>query len=436
MGDLRQPLNVFVRLELGYASFSQRSLTKVTQGLTISPKTFLKTISDYLTTSIGEAKEFEEKHKIETDPAIEKTLENRFKRYGSPDYHSRFFVAAKTFEGVKEYSSKLFVLELTKVSDRAEELEFLSRWTDAINKKSVYLNFRVRLPALHISAERGHLEIVKALLSAKADPNAVRTDIGTTALYSAAQNGHLEIVEALIVWGADLNIPDKDGWTPLMHLVFTNDAKVINLAISYGANIDFKNNNGHTALDIAKGQNKVIAQQVLEKRTRNIHRTDFHPPLPPQSARSSGSGKFLRASSEIISDGSNSNSASLPPLDGSLLLADVAVRKLLRNPASSKPAQISGLNEASEVPTTKAEEEVEFSKSKEYPYSKYPTTESLKPEDPNYYEVPSDGSYLSALSGEKPSSNAAIPNSKGAAQSMAQKLSGPQKSPKPSQGIT
>ena len=45
--------------------------------------------------------------------------------------------------------------------------------------------------------EGGHLEIVKTLISAGANPNATKGVFNTTILMLAVEGGHLEIVEAL-----------------------------------------------------------------------------------------------------------------------------------------------------------------------------------------------------------------------------------------------
>lgn len=63
-----------------------------------------------------------------------------------------------------------------------------------------------------------------------------------------------------------------------MHLVFTDSVEVIESAIAYGAKIDVRNNNGHTALDIAKGQGKTNAANILHKveyRIANSHRREL-----------------------------------------------------------------------------------------------------------------------------------------------------------------
>lgn len=58
--------------------------------------------------------------------------------------------------------------------------------------------------ALMEGASKGHVDVVKALLSKNADLNAT-TRNGNTALMEAAMNGHTPIVEAILVRGAHVD---------------------------------------------------------------------------------------------------------------------------------------------------------------------------------------------------------------------------------------
>jgi serine/threonine-protein phosphatase 6 regulatory ankyrin repeat subunit B len=69
--------------------------------------------------------------------------------------------------------------------------------------------------ALMTASYEGHLEVVQALLAAKANVNARRND-GGTALMMASQEGHLEVVRALLDAKADVNARRYDGATALM----------------------------------------------------------------------------------------------------------------------------------------------------------------------------------------------------------------------------
>jgi uncharacterized protein len=73
------------------------------------------------------------------------------------------------------------------------------------------------IPACH----RGHVEAVKMLLTTAIDKDHVN-NLGWTALMEAVVLGdgglrHTEVVRLLVAAGADVNIPDRDGITPLLH---------------------------------------------------------------------------------------------------------------------------------------------------------------------------------------------------------------------------
>lgn len=75
--------------------------------------------------------------------------------------------------------------------------------------------------ALIPAADRGHVEMVRALLSTDVAVDHVN-DLGWTALLEAVILGeggppHQEIVRLLIDAGASVNLPDRDGVTPLQH---------------------------------------------------------------------------------------------------------------------------------------------------------------------------------------------------------------------------
>ena len=67
--------------------------------------------------------------------------------------------------------------------------------------------------ALHWAAEKGFLDVVKALLQHGAAPNIYDTD-RNTALHLSAKKGHTTVVKALLGAGADSSAKDKFGLTP------------------------------------------------------------------------------------------------------------------------------------------------------------------------------------------------------------------------------
>ncbi|MGD2180233.1 ankyrin repeat domain-containing protein [Lusitaniella coriacea] len=115
---------------------------------------------------------------------------------------------------------------------------------------------------------------------------------GCTLLWTAAHNGYIEAVHKLIELGALIDMPNqKDGWTPLMiavdsHIPWTfgtqtifgkqesHQVEVVNILLQGGANINYRGNNGETALRLAREfeQNQGFEKNVLDAA---IHEMEF-----------------------------------------------------------------------------------------------------------------------------------------------------------------
>jgi ankyrin repeat protein len=76
------------------------------------------------------------------------------------------------------------------------------------------------------AAEKGHVEVIQALIDGGADVNARDGELNT-ALTWAANEGKVDAVKTLIAGGADVNIQNKSGTTPLTRaLLYKRDAVV------------------------------------------------------------------------------------------------------------------------------------------------------------------------------------------------------------------
>lgn len=75
---------------------------------------------------------------------------------------------------------------------------------------------------------------------------------GFYALHCASRRGDAAAVHHLASTGYDVNIPDGDGYTPLMLAAREGHAAVCELLISHGARCDIKTTRGETALSMAR----------------------------------------------------------------------------------------------------------------------------------------------------------------------------------------
>jgi ankyrin repeat protein len=71
---------------------------------------------------------------------------------------------------------------------------------------------------------------------------------GMTAMLLAAREGSVTGVQALVEAGADMNVPDRDGTTPLVMAIINRHNDVAKLLIEKGAQLDLADSVGMTAL--------------------------------------------------------------------------------------------------------------------------------------------------------------------------------------------
>jgi ankyrin repeat protein len=91
------------------------------------------------------------------------------------------------------------------------------------------------------AADRGHVEIIRELLKTDIRVNHINR-IGWTALLEAVILGdggkrHTEVVRLLVDAGADVNLPDKDGVTPLAHAKNRKFFDIVTILESSGAQV-------------------------------------------------------------------------------------------------------------------------------------------------------------------------------------------------------
>jgi ankyrin repeat protein len=129
---------------------------------------------------------------------------------------------------------------------------------------------RIGFTALIGAAQRGHLDVVDALLGAGANPDAT-DESGETALMFAAKIGCTPIVKALVAKRANLNLRrnnnrsalivaaltgnslstqafmSQSGETALMFAAWNGDTSTVQELINGGADVNVKDNSGRTA---------------------------------------------------------------------------------------------------------------------------------------------------------------------------------------------
>ncbi|MGH7144873.1 MAG: ankyrin repeat domain-containing protein [Planctomycetota bacterium] len=125
---------------------------------------------------------------------------------------------------------------------------------------------------VHDAAQSGDEKTLEEIL--KNDPDAVkeRDENGWTPLHLAAQFGHLEAVKALVAAHADVNATTPKGWTPLLLAARAGKSKILVFLLQNKADPNAVSQDGNTALYWALKSGDSEAALALVNAGANLHR--------------------------------------------------------------------------------------------------------------------------------------------------------------------
>ena len=165
--------------------------------------------------------------------------------------------------------------------------------------------------ALQVAARYGHTEIVENLLAEGAYINTLANDVnGQTALQAAAEGGHLEVVERLLVRGADVNAlaGENIGRTALQSAAEQGHMEVVEKLIAGGADINDSNirHNGRTVLQAAAGSGhmEVVKKLLAEGADINALAGDDNGRTALQAAAEGG---HMEVVEKLLAEGADIN---------------------------------------------------------------------------------------------------------------------------------
>ena len=122
----------------------------------------------------------------------------------------------------------------------------------------------VGITPLMIASFRGDAEESQRLLQAGADPNAVDTIARNTALHYAILAEHDNIIAILFANGTDPNLQTAYGWAALHEAASNGDDAIVELLLANGANPNLQTAHGWTALhEAASNGDNAIVESLL-----------------------------------------------------------------------------------------------------------------------------------------------------------------------------
>eukprot|EP00095_Tigriopus_kingsejongensis_P010708 maker-scaffold179_size282488-snap-gene-1.25 protein:Tk10708 transcript:maker-scaffold179_size282488-snap-gene-1.25-mRNA-1 annotation:"ankyrin repeat and kh domain-containing protein 1" len=133
---------------------------------------------------------------------------------------------------------------------------------DFLIKAGADIELGASTPLMEASQE-GHLDLVRYLLEAGANVNAVTTT-SDTALTYACENGHTDVADLLLNANAELEHESEGGRTPLMKAARSGHLSTVKFLIEKGADVSrATSNNDHTPLSLACGSGHQGVVEVL-----------------------------------------------------------------------------------------------------------------------------------------------------------------------------
>lgn len=126
---------------------------------------------------------------------------------------------------------------------------------------------------LMLASYWGRTNVVKTLISSKADINAIDAD-GKSPLFFAVEGKRNDVSKYLIEHKAAVNIKDKYGQTILMRAIQCDNIEIIESLLNAGSDINAQNNEGYTPLSLAVQKKQYNVIDMLIKKKADVNKKD------------------------------------------------------------------------------------------------------------------------------------------------------------------
>lgn len=116
------------------------------------------------------------------------------------------------------------------------------------------------------------IEVLKIVVAAGADINALSKSDRRTTLGMASAHGLYELIPEIIKLGGEVNKLDADGQTALHAAADNGHVNIVKLLLKAGADMTIKDNRGETALDLAKEYEHEEVVALLTAASKTLRR--------------------------------------------------------------------------------------------------------------------------------------------------------------------
>lgn len=141
--------------------------------------------------------------------------------------------------------------------------------------------------ALHRAAGYGHLEVVRLLLKAGADPMKC-SSVHRTPLHEACIGGHKHVVKELLKYVADINVVDSNGQTSAHLAAYHGEAECLKVLIAKGSSMALEDKQGRSPAHLAAMKNHPMALRCLIENDVEVNCVDDQGRTPAHYAASAG----------------------------------------------------------------------------------------------------------------------------------------------------
>ncbi len=133
-------------------------------------------------------------------------------------------------------------------------------------------------------------------------------------LRNACENGNIDLVKKMLSYGADVNAKNNNGETSLHSASIHGYTEIVKLLLEHGADVNVKNNNGRTALYLASTNRHIETVKLLLGHGANVNVKDNNGDTPLYWASMYGYSETVKLLLEYGADVNAKNNNGKTPL--------------------------------------------------------------------------------------------------------------------------